>query len=172
MPRIHRLVAIAQHDQHRHTRDPTGDQPEHIHRRLVGPVHVLDNEDGRLASLQLVDQRCRDLVGDRLTGEPLGEPGPELTGEVVDRPQGPRREERIAGTSKHSRRTGVGSAEPVDQCRLAAAGLRGDEHHATVAPGDRRQRSVECGQLALTLHQLLDVHLRVGPQAHVSHRDL
>jgi len=57
------------------------DDPEHVERRFVGPMHVLDDHDDRDGPLQLADQRLGDLAA-------------EHPGDVEKRPQRPRSEER------------------------------------------------------------------------------
>jgi len=104
--RIHRLVAVAQDDQHRVGGNPADDELEHVDRRLVSPVNVLDYHHGRLTSVQRVDQCRRDLVGDRVTAKPFGQLGSRVGGKVVDRPERSGREERIASASQHPRPAG------------------------------------------------------------------
>jgi hypothetical protein len=171
MARVERVVAVAQDDQHTIRRDPARQQPEHVERRLVGPVHVLHDQHGRLVPAQLLDQRRRHLVRDRLTQQPLRELGAYVGGEVVNRPQRPRREKRIARPAQHPRRAGPLRAEPPDQRRLAAPRLRRNQRH----PPPPRSRLLECGfehgQLALTLDEQIDLRVRVVQQAHSPHRD-
>ena len=159
MPRIQRLVAVAQDDEHRGRRDPAGHQPEHVERRLVGPVKILHHHHRRFAPAQFVDQRRCDLVGDRLTPKLFGELRPDLPGEVLNRSQGSGREQRVARTSEHPCRARQVSAEPVDQRRLAATSLSGDEHHAPLPHGNISQRSPEGGQVTLTLREPIDMRL-------------
>ena len=44
------VVAVAGDDERGHRLDPAGEQAEDVERRLVGPVHVLEHEDGRAPS--------------------------------------------------------------------------------------------------------------------------
>ena len=99
MPRIQRLVAVAQDDQYPSRRYPAGHQPEHVDRRLVGPVNVLHHEHRRFARAQLDDQGRSNLVGDRLIEKRFSEPRPDVYGEIANRPERAGREEHIASTS-------------------------------------------------------------------------
>jgi hypothetical protein len=52
------VVAVRQHQNGRQVGDPADQVPQHVQRRFVGPVHVLDGEDRRLSGpLQFIAQR-------------------------------------------------------------------------------------------------------------------
>ena len=54
-------VAVGQHQQQGQRRDPAGEEPHEVERRLVGPVQVLHHEHAR-AGTQGVEHRREDLV--------------------------------------------------------------------------------------------------------------
>ena len=47
MPAVELVVAVAGHEQRGHGRDAAAQQPQHVERRGVGPVHVLEHDDRR-----------------------------------------------------------------------------------------------------------------------------
>ena len=50
------VVAIAHHEYGRDGFDPPPHDPEHVKRRLVGPMDVLENDDGRRGRCELLEQ--------------------------------------------------------------------------------------------------------------------
>ena len=55
------VVAVGQDDQRRRAANPPAEIFEQIERRRIGPVHVLEDEHGRLlAALQLVQESAED----------------------------------------------------------------------------------------------------------------
>ena len=62
MGAVELLVAVAGDDERRHRFGPAGHQPQHVKRRLVRPMDVLEHQDRRRRRLELAQQRCRDVV--------------------------------------------------------------------------------------------------------------
>ena len=59
MRAIELVVAVAGEHERGNGLDLAREQPQHVERRLVGPVEVLEHEDRRAAPAQLADQRRR-----------------------------------------------------------------------------------------------------------------
>lgn len=133
-------------DEHEGSRasDPASEQPEHIERGLVGPVHVLDHENDRLATAQLVEQRGSDLMRPSARSHQLAQRTPQGVGDAQERTQRARREERIAGAGDHPRRGAVLVAEAAHQRGLADTRFTPEEHQpAAGTPGHSGQGVVQ-----------------------------
>ncbi len=87
------LVVAVRHDEHdAHALQPASDEFDQIERRLVRPMHVLENEDRRRRSArQLIDRCVEDgiAVGRRCDGR--AKFLPRLPGDVIKRRQRMRR---------------------------------------------------------------------------------
>ena len=57
------LVAIGDDEQHRQRLHAPADEPHDVERRLVGPVQILQAQDGRTRGLQLGHKSGGDIVG-------------------------------------------------------------------------------------------------------------
>jgi hypothetical protein len=65
------VVAVAGEDEGGHALDLAGQQAQHVERRLVGPVEVLEHEHGRAPPGQLPHERAGDLVRPGFPGDEL-----------------------------------------------------------------------------------------------------
>ena len=102
MTRRRLTVPAREQEQHGERADAAREQGDHVERRLVGPVHVLEHEHGRpRRERELVEQQAMDLVRRSLCGERLLERRRHAAGEVVDRPERPRDREVVAGADEH-----------------------------------------------------------------------
>ena len=79
------IIAVAEHQQHRDGADPAGEHPDHVQRRRVRPVHVLEDHRRRLARQQ-GEQRRRLVVGGDAEG---GRVAADSAGQLVHRPHRP-----------------------------------------------------------------------------------
>ncbi len=126
------------------------DEAQDVERRRVGPVQVLEHEDRGRAAPQLVEQGGRDLVGPRGARRDLGELAPDLLGDVEQRAERARREQRVARPPQDARRAPMLVGEEAHERRLAGARLARDERQAparAVAHGvEHRLQRVELGR--------------------------
>ncbi len=79
-------VPIAGDQHHRKRPHPTPQQPQHIERRLVCPVHVLQHDDRRRAPRQLPEERPRDLVRQRPVHDQLLQLAADGLRDIQERP--------------------------------------------------------------------------------------
>ena len=79
------VVAVAGDEQRRDGRDATAEQAEHVERRLVGPVHVLEHDDRRLPLGELAQERRGDRVGRSAVGDGFRELAAGDRGDVGQR---------------------------------------------------------------------------------------
>ena len=69
------LVAIREDEHRGQVVDPAGEEPEHVERGLVGPVHVLHDEHGAVRVGELVTERGVDLLA-VARAQGVAQPGP------------------------------------------------------------------------------------------------
>ena len=126
-------VPIGQHQHGRQAGDPPHQEPQHVQGRLVGPVDVLDDEDGRL--LRPVE------LGPQGVAHPTPVAGLErgrqraadAARQVPERPQHSRRGQIVAVADEQARLGRQHGPHGVDQARLADPGLADDEHDRAVS---------------------------------------
>ena len=169
--RVQLLLPIAQGDHGADRLDAAGDEADHVERRLVRPVDVLDHDDRRPAPAQLFDERRGHGVWDRVAAKEVGQSVACLGRDVVERAERLRRQERVAHPPEDAHVPGPAGAELLQERRLPGTCLAGDHRHAAVP----RCRLGECrfqrGQLALALGQLGSLELLLDGQWHAPHRD-
>jgi hypothetical protein len=130
--------------------DPRDEQADDVERRLVSPVQVLEDEHGRRAAAQLVEQRGGDVVRARRPGHELGERPTGGLGDVEERAEWRRRAQRLARAPQDA---GVGGfAEAAQECGLADARFAADEQQTTLGP-DPGEQAGERGQAVVALEQ-------------------
>jgi hypothetical protein len=128
--KVELVVAIgAEHERRRRVGLP-GQQPHDVEGGLVGPLQVLEDEDRRRAARELAQQRAGHLVRPRVARRGVSQVAAGLLGDVDERPQRARREERVARAPKDPRGPAVLVDEAPCERGLAGAGLAGDEHEA------------------------------------------
>ena len=127
------VVPVAHEEERRDGLEPSRQQTNDVQRRLVRPVHVLQHKHGRLAG-ELGDEGLVDVVWLRGGEHELRERAPDHPGDIEERSQWPRREERVAGPPEDAGAPHV-VCEAAEKRGLADSGLAGDEQHAP-APGD------------------------------------
>ena len=152
---VESLVAIAENHEQRHGLDPARDETDDVQRRLVRPVHVLDNKNG--GSARQPRQQCRgQTVGRHVLLQELRELTTGGRSDVVERTERPGGEQRVAGAPEHADRLRLLSQEATDERRLADACFAAYEDDATtVLPdhGHRRKPLRQLGELALAFEQ-------------------
>jgi hypothetical protein len=119
--RLKLVVAVGDDHQRRDCLQAAGEQAHNIQRRLVGPMCVLEDEDGRQVCAQLCPQRPDDFVGRRATDHKRLEPAPNALGDIEQGPERPRCEQRLACAPQHACPGSAVVAEPAQQRRLAHA---------------------------------------------------
>jgi hypothetical protein len=149
------IVAIGGDDKRRNGLNPADEQPEHVKRRLVRPVDVLEHEDGRSAYAKLLDQRGDDLIRHRAALQQSGELAFRLLRDLEQWAQRTGREQRLAGAPEQAGRRAV--AELTDQRRLADARFTPHEHDASSRRRlDGLEQVAEQRQLVGSLQQPTD----------------
>ena len=134
--------------------DPAADHAQRVERRLVGPVHVLEDDDRR--AVQLGEDGPGGVAGVR-SRERVGEPAPGLVGDVDERAEWARRGEVLARPCEDP--CIRARAERADEAGLADTRLPADEHEApALAPGVFQER-----EQLLPLEQLRHVRLHGAP---------
>ena len=95
------LVAPVAHDEDdRQALDPTCEQTEDVQTRLVRPVHVVEDENRRLGGRgrELAHEARGHVVRLRVALDGRQEVSADGFGDVEERPEWPRCEQRVAGT--------------------------------------------------------------------------
>jgi hypothetical protein len=103
--------------------------------------------------VELVQERGEELLPRAPGRQQPGQPAAGLASEVVQRPQRPRREQRVTGPDQEPGVPRVPLREPPDKGRLADPGLTG--HQDDLAAGGQR-----AGQLVQEGATLEEVHTR------------
>jgi len=119
MGAVELVVAVGGHDQDRHRLHPAGEQPQDVQGRLVRPVHVLEDEHGRGRRPQLAGQRRHHRMRHRAPGHDRLQLAAGPLGDLQQRAEGARREQRIAGAPQDPRRLAALVAEPPHERGLA-----------------------------------------------------
>ena len=125
------VVAVAGHDQRRHRLDAAAQQRQHVERRLVGPVQILQDDDGARPRAGLAGDHRHHLVRLRARVEEVAQLTAGLVGDVDERAERAGREQRVAGAPENPVALG---GEAAQQGRLAAAGLAAQEDEHAPAP--------------------------------------
>ena len=155
MPAVELVVSEGRDDQHRQRLDPARDDPEHVERRLVGPVHVFDHDHGRRRPAQLDHQRLGELVRLRAAGGDALELASDRARHIEERPEWARGEQRVAASPEDTRTSLVVAAGSYE-CGLADPGLSSDEDEPSAAARDDGiERIGEQQQLTGTLEQVV-----------------
>ena len=143
------VVPVGRDEQRRDALEPPAEEHEEVERGVVGPVHVLHDDDvppgAGAGRPELVEERgehglaARPLV--RRGGQPRRERAAGLPGDVVQRAECPWGQQRVAHADEHAGVGAVTADERPHERGLADAGLTRDEH------GPTRVRAV--GQVAV-----------------------
>ena len=98
-------------------------------------MQVLEHEHRRRSAPQLADEGAHDVVGLGAGGHDFRELAAGELGDVEQRPQRTRREQRLAGTPEKPRPVAVLFAEPPQERGLSYSGLTGNQHEPAVRAG-------------------------------------
>ena len=109
--------------------EAAGDQPEDVEGRLVGPVHVFEDEDPGLVTGELVDETRSHIVRAGPVYESTLQRAAELLSYLEEGPERPGREQWVAGAPGDTRGERVLVAESPDHRGLPTPGLAGDDDH-------------------------------------------
>jgi len=124
-----RLVAVRRDEQARHCLDPSSEHAENIERRLVGPVQVIEHEQGDSVGPHLGEQCARDLVRHRTIVDERLQSATHLLGDPEQWAERGRREQRLT-LAPDDPRFGACGGQGLDERSLADAGLAAEQDHA------------------------------------------
>jgi len=154
------VVAVGEHEDGGQLGDPPDEVAQRVERRVVGPVHVLDDQHGRvLGPGQLAAQRGQHPVPVAAVLHGPAELGAHAAHQIAERSQRPRGGEIIAVADEHPALRGQMRAQRLDQARLADACLAHDQHDRPVPARGRLHRVGEHGHFRVALQ---------NPPLHVS----
>ena len=101
------VVAVRRHDQRAYGAQPAGQVTDEVQRRLVGEVQVFEHEHRQAPVVTVLAQVGEQGREPGVAGDPVGARHPDgaapLVGDVLQRPQGGRRERAVAGAPRHAR---------------------------------------------------------------------
>ena len=140
------VISVAREHQRRHRGGRARQQHEHIERRLVGPVDILEHEHRGPAALEVPAQGRRDLMRTRSRLDERLELASDRGCDVPERAERSRGSQRRAGAPEDPQSLRV--AEAPQQRRLPDPRLAADEQdpplrggpHLGHMPLERRQR--------------------------------
>jgi hypothetical protein len=165
MARPDLVVAVRRDDERTRAADPPHEEAQHVQRAVVGPLQVVDDENGG-PGRECVEDRREHLVREGPGSEHLRNPAAQLDGGVVQRAERPRRPQWIAGAPGDG---GVAAVEAVDegphQRRLADARLAADQHERAGARAGAPPAVGGGAQLGVALEQLHAAILVAAPIA-------
>ena len=131
------VVAVGQHEHGRQLGDPAGQVPQHVQRGLVGPVHVLDDQHGRVPGPVQLGRAARRARASRSppSRSARASPVPTAADQVAERPEGPRRAPgRRSSRPAAAPRPAAARAPPATRLDLPMPGLAADEHEPSPCP--------------------------------------
>jgi len=158
--RVHAVELVVSEcgdDQRIHRLHAASDDPEHVEGGGVGPVEVLEHDHRGRALSKLAHQPGRELMRFRARSREreLLELASGQRGDVEERRQGSRRNQRIARSGHQLHGGGQRGREPADERCLADAGLSGHESQPPARPrGHRLELFREGGQLGRPLEEV------------------
>jgi hypothetical protein len=136
------LVTEGQHQQRGQVDEPARDVVQHVQGRIVGPVQVLDDENGRAPRGELGDRGPRHRVG--LTArECRRERAVCALGGLAQGAERSRAQQVVAGSDEHAHAVVQLGAQNPHDARLADPGLAGDERGAAPPGGGRADRRAQ-----------------------------
>ena len=131
MTAIELVVAVGENDQSRDRVDPATEQRDHVERRLVRPVQILEHQDRLFPRSEFADERCRDCLRLAAFLDDVTKLAPAGLRDVEQGTEWTRREERVARAPENPRRLALILAKSLQQSGLADTGLSGDESQPT-----------------------------------------
>ncbi len=160
---VHLVVAIGAHHQGAHTPHPPAEHPEQIERGIVGPVQVLEND--HIAGVRLEDQR-QHRIEDAVAiagGQGRLERTSDLLGDVDERGERSRRDNRVAPTPPEAVHPGSIGTEGLHQGGLADTGLADDQGDVASGAASRVQQPGQLRQYGGSLQNLQQADARRRP---------
>ena len=153
MGRVELVVAVRDDDQRRNVLDLAAEQLEHVERRLVGPVGVLDDKDGRRVRAKLTHECRRHVVADSRGPDGALELATHRLADVEQRSQRAWCEQRVAHPDQDTAGRCVLVAKAAYERGLPDTRFAVDQHQPTVAAGCVAQSFCEHLELTLTLQE-------------------
>ncbi len=151
----HLVVAIADHQHHREPGQATAEELDQVECRFVRPVCILDDHHRRRRQArELIEGRVEDLLPAGRRADHPREFTADLAGNVLQRRQGMRREQRLAAAPQHAVGPALRSGKLAKKRRLADAGLAGNQRHTTSAARNAIELGAQLLDIRLTLKQL------------------
>ena len=152
MPRRHVVRTAGEHDERVHAVQPPGELAQRVEGGVVGPVHVLDQQERRLLAREAGQQRLQQVVAGA-----VGERGPQrrwaVPGDVAQGAEGPRGEQVVAAAAQHDPVGRQIGRERAHQCGLPDPGLAGDERDRARTGPDPPRRPAQDVELRGAFHQ-------------------
>src|SRR5262245_21163308 len=154
MLRADLVVAIGDHEQAVRSADAAAEKFQQVERSFVGPVHVFDDGNRRLApALHLVEDGGEDRGARGFFFKEREQTSLSLLRDVVDRPEGTRRQQRVARPPEDARLRLVRLGEALDERGLPDSRLAADEHETTIAGGDDVEQAFQFMEEVFALEQ-------------------
>jgi hypothetical protein len=109
------VVAVGRDQRRGHRLHAPAEQAHEVERRLVRPVQVLEHEDRRRLAAELLAQGGHELVRLRAAADEACQLAAGRNGDVGERPQRTRREERLAAAERHRAASCAGLGETLGE---------------------------------------------------------
>jgi hypothetical protein len=152
MPRRDVVRTAGEHDERVHAVQPPRELAQRVEGGVVGPVHVLDQQERRPLAREAGQQRLQQVVAGA-----VGERGPQrrwaVPGDVAQGAEGPRGEQVVAAAAQHGPVGRQVGRERAHQCGLADACLAGDERDRARTRRDPLRRPAQDVELRGAFHQ-------------------
>ena len=147
------LVAGRQDEDRADPLDAARRVAEHVEGGVVGPVDVLDDEDGRALLRELLQQRGEDAIDRGVVGQRGRQRAGAPQRRVVQRPQRARRDEVVARRCEDACPVAQALDQRPHEARLADAGLARDERRRAAPLRALRHCADEDLELCVALEQ-------------------
>jgi hypothetical protein len=147
------VVSVAGDRQRAKRVNPAAEEPEDVERRLIGPVHVLEHEQGRATS-QLVGENRRDLVWPGATPDELVKLAASFVRDLEQRSERARCQEPVARAPEDAGGRTALVGELPEKSRLPGPRLTTQKDEAAATGQGAVKQLVELGKLIGTLEQL------------------
>ena len=148
------VLAIGHDEQHRQVDDATAEHRERLDRRLVCPMRVLDDDQCRTGSLEVLDEAAHEAITVVARGNV------EFCRDLEERAERAWSDQRVAAPEADPATSADTSRERGDERRLADARLASDEHHSTVTRLRVPEPLAQQAELVVALEQLHHCQLR------------
>ena len=155
MPVIDLVIAIGEQKHRRQVSNPATEKPEHVERRTISPMHVIDHQERGCPRAELGEHGREHgvLVGTRLQG--IGERPVSSSHRVAKRPQGARRQQVLAGRGEHTHIARERGEKLPDQAGLADPRVTQHQGGRTVPRHGSLDEGSERAQFPLPFQQVV-----------------